>query len=598
MSEPVEIRQRRRVSLATALTGAVSLLIVAAVGGVLYVSLGSGRANTFALLLDKTDLAMQLLETRIRGQLDPVMGSATEIGEMIASGRLRPTNRPAMVATLSGALAAIPQATGLVFLDPNGPGTAVARLDGEIRPRPLPPPPQAGQGLDQARNADGPFWSPPVWVRGLRTAAINVVVPVHRDGAFVGVIGALVTLADMNEFLQALRRKEGLTAFILYDGTTVLAHPDLTEYEPVARGSGESPLPDLVTADPELKLLETTHTHPQGIPAAFGEAFSTIRMDDDHIVLMREITGFGSRPWQLGLRFDRAELTREVERIQLAGGIGLAILVLALVLAQLWGRAVARRIRLLAVTAASLTTLDVANTKPLPDSRIRELASAARAFNALIRAMRWFESYVPQRLVVDLMSRGDRAIASEERELTIMFTDIRGFSALAEDKRPAEIAGILNRHFAMLTGCIEAEGGTVDKFIGDSLMAFWGAPEPMTDHRVRALRAAVAIQQAVTEQRRRDDADDVAVRVGIHTGPVVVGNIGAPSRVNYTVVGDPVNMASRLQELAKEIAPDDDCVVLISEATAAGAPEAMTLTSVGIRAIKGRRGTINAYRLA
>ncbi len=122
MSERVEIRPRLRWSLATALAGAVSLLVAFAAGGVLYVAIGSARENTFDLLLDKTDLGMQLLETRVRGQLDPVMTAATQIGEMIAGGRLEPTNRGAIIATFRGALAARPQATGMIFIDRGGSG--------------------------------------------------------------------------------------------------------------------------------------------------------------------------------------------------------------------------------------------------------------------------------------------------------------------------------------------------------------------------------------------------------------------------------------------------------------------------------------------
>ena len=438
----------------------------------------------------------------------------------------------------------------------------------------------------------------------LRTAGLNVVVPVRgAGGEFIGLVGALVALTDVNAFLDALRRDEDFTAFILYDGTAVLAHPDLVGYDPPSAAGDEPPLPALAaTADSALLLLEAQETRPDGIPDAFLDRFSSIRIAGVSVVLLRESDAFGNRPWQLGLSFDRAELGREVDRILVAGGTGLAILAVALVLAQLLGRRVAGRIGLLAATAERLTTLDIANTKPLPGSRIRELANAARAFNALIGAMRWFESYVPKRLVLDLMSHGDRAIASEERELTIMFTDIRGFSALAEDKQPAEVAGLLNHHFDLIAHCIEAEGGTVDKFIGDSIMAFWGAPEPMTDH--RALRAAAAICLAVADGMRRqraDGGDVVAMRVGLHTGlhtgPVIVGNIGSQSRVNYTVVGDPVNTPSRLQGLAKEIAPDDDCVVLVSEATAAGAPDDLTLTFLGPHTLRGRRSSLNVHRL-
>ena len=158
MSERVEIRPRLRWSLATALAGAVSLLVAFAAGGVLYVAIGSARENTFDLLLDKTDLGMQLLETRVRGQLDPVMTAATQIGEMIAGGRLEPTNRGAIIATFRGALAARPQATGMIFIDRGAQAVVMGRRpDGVLQANPGPPIEFRRDRLRTAQAAPGPF---------------------------------------------------------------------------------------------------------------------------------------------------------------------------------------------------------------------------------------------------------------------------------------------------------------------------------------------------------------------------------------------------------------------------------------------------------
>jgi len=116
-----------------------------------------------------------------------------------------------------------------------------------------------------------------------------------------------------------------------------------------------------------------------------------------------------------------------------------------------------------------------------------------------------------------------------------------------------QIAALLNEHFTLIGECIEAEGGTVDKFIGDAVMAFWGAPEEEPDHAARALRAAkamVAVLDRENERRVADGLAPVAMRAAIHTGSVVVGNIGSKNRINYTIVGDAVSTAARLEELA------------------------------------------------
>ena len=218
--------------------------------------------------------------------------------------------------------------------------------------------------------------------------------------------------------------------------------------------------------------------------------------------------------------------------------------------------------------------------------------------------MKLFETYVPKQLVLGLVQRGETIETTEERILTIMFTDIRGFSTLAEHMGAAEIAELLNTHFEMLASAIEAEGGTVDKYIGDAIMAFWGAPEQVPDHAARALRAAAEIQRRVradNDARRARGDEALRIRVGIHTGQVIVGNIGSKNRVNYTVVGDAVNTASRIDSLAKEIATEEDCIILTSGDTRDLAGPADTgvydLQNLGEREIRGREGTVSIFQL-
>ncbi len=162
-------------------------------------------------------------------------------------------------------------------------------------------------------------------------------------------------------------------------------------------------------------------------------------------------------------------------------------------------------------------------------------------------------------------------MASETRELTVMFTDIVHFSEISERMGAEETAAFLNRHFGLLAACIEAEDGTIDKYIGDAVMAFWGAPDRMDDHAARrsARRAASPRRSPPTMRAaRRKGLRPVRVRIGIHSGPAVVGNIGTPERVNYTIVGDTVNDAQRLEALGHKLDAGADVTVLMSAETA------------------------------
>jgi class 3 adenylate cyclase len=456
--------------------------------------------------------------------------------------------------------------------------------------------------MDEARRATRPYWSAPIWLPTLRQAALTLRVPVRRDGAFIGVLSAIVTLNELADYLEKLRAEEHIAGFILYDHRYLLAHAGMKDIEVKGQSGIEVALPEIgAVDDPALGLLLGQGRDAPIPPRADGSrAFSMARISDDYIVLLRDMAGYGPRPWQLGLRFQTSDIGSEIQRLETTAAIGLAILIVTVVSSALVGRHLTRQIRRLAKAADRLRALELDKVANVPESRFRELSDAARAFNAMLVAMRLFETYLPKSLVLRLLRRSDRAVKSEERELTIMFTDIRAFSTLAEKMRPWEIAELLNRHFDLLAGCIEAEGGTVDKYIGDCIMAFWGAPEEMADHAARALRAAAAIQRAVIDDIRRQRLQggvEVAVRVGIHTGPVVVGNIGSASRLNYTVVGDTVNIASRMEALAKESHPEEDCVVLLTQAAAAAGGAGFDLTPLGEFPVKGRVGTVAVYRL-
>jgi len=214
----------------------------------------------------------------------------------------------------------------------------------------------------------------------------------------------------------------------------------------------------------------------------------------------------------------------------------------------------------------------------------------------------WCGIYEPKTLVKRLMGRGEaHDLASVERKVTVLFTDIAGFTGLSETMPAAEIADFLNNHFTLVAKCVEAEGGTVDKYIGDSVMAFWGAPEPQHDHAERACRAALAVSVALksdNEARSQEGKPPVHMRIGVHTGDVIVGNIGAPGRINYTIVGDTVNTANRLEQLCKEVcAGSPEASILVSGATAAALGPGFAPASVGEHRLRGRHETVEVYRL-
>ena len=217
-------------------------------------------------------------------------------------------------------------------------------------------------------------------------------------------------------------------------------------------------------------------------------------------------------------------------------------------------------------------------------------------------AARWLGVYAPRQVSRRLLEGRDfGATSAQMREVTVMLTDIVGFTTMAEQSTPAVVTDFVNRHFTMLNSCVEGEGGTLAQFIGDSVMSFWGAPDPLPDHAARACRAALAIAAALeVENARRatDGLEAVRMRIGINTGMVTAGNVGAPGRSNYGIVGDTVNTTQRIEQLAKTLCPDHPtAAILVGARTHALAGPGFAFREAGAHEVRGRREPVMIYRL-
>ncbi|MGY8957198.1 MAG: adenylate/guanylate cyclase domain-containing protein [Alphaproteobacteria bacterium] len=610
MSETLEDTppKRTRARLTTVLVGGVTLLILLAVGSVLWVTLTSATRNTFELLGERASATLDVLEAKVDGQLVSVTVGVEDFAKQFADGRLNITDRRSNVFhSFAGFLSAHPQVTAMLYVGVDQNSIVVTRSEGFPIEVPSTPGSQERRkfALESTAQSGKPLWAPPIWVSDVGQPVVTYIAPVKRGDELLGVVIAPVVLTRVSEFLLDLETEGNLSAFIVHNHDRVLAHPRMKEGDFVTTSSiAENPLPRIEDVpEPAFKLLAGGGEEATQI-MTYAANVTDARLDDDTVIITRDTNKFGPSVWTLGVTLQRAIVGQEVQRLLNTAFVGMGILVFAVLLGFVFARHLNQQIGRLVTAAAALTRLDVATAPNVPDSRITELSEAARAFNRMIAALRLFEVYVPKQLVLRMMQGGKAVDATEERVLTIMFTDIRGFSTIAEHMDAGEIAGFLNEHFDMLAGPIEAEGGTVDKYIGDAIMAFWGAPERMPDHAARALRAAADIQRLVqADNKRRLDTGEpkLAIRIGIHTGAVVVGNIGSQNRINYTIVGDPVNIASRIDSLAKELATDEDCIVLVSgdacEHANIQADASFDLSPLGEREIRGREGTVKIFRL-
>ncbi|HET7343918.1 MAG TPA: adenylate/guanylate cyclase domain-containing protein, partial [Methylomirabilota bacterium] len=208
-----------------------------------------------------------------------------------------------------------------------------------------------------------------------------------------------------------------------------------------------------------------------------------------------------------------------------------------------------------------------------------------------------FSRYVAPEVVDQLVKNpGQFALGGETRELTVMFADVAGFTSLSEGRAPAQIVELMNECFTEITSVIQRHGGTVDKFIGDAVMAFWNAPVEHADHAARACRATQDLLTALVRLNvgwAARGLPAISMRVGLATGPALVGNVGSSTKFNYTVMGDTVNLASRLEGAAKVFGT----LSLVAGSTVQAAAGAVSCRELDWLAVKGRSEAVPVFEI-
>ncbi|MBN8249784.1 MAG: adenylate/guanylate cyclase domain-containing protein, partial [Verrucomicrobia bacterium] len=585
-------RPRRTVSFRSLLTLTLLAVLTGSVVVLTGLSTFFGDRNFTSLTTTIAEQTLGRAESEIRRLLQKAVDQNRQAVRLLSDQPLGKPQVPVLIQYLGGALEAQPQLARLTLtLQPSGEFLQAQRLaDGRIQIRQAtraddgqfdltvgPWPWEArvtrvtrrvpASDLDAAflpeeklTNAS-PFWSgaypwsepgqPERWLVRLASPILD------EDRNLRAIVSSSLDLEQLDEFLEELDGQvPGYVAvFERGEGNQV---PRLIGHPPPGRSGNVPNTTAARTAlDPAMDAyfrainLDPKTSGPHRDNSEYARLF---RVDGiGYFGSFNDLELPSDPPWVIAMVLPVSEVAGGVMRnLRWALLAAAAFLTLGAVIAYWIALRISRPMRQLGADARAMSRLDF-STAPRPMSAVREVRELEQALTDARLSLRSFRKYVPADVVRLLMESGDEArLGGRTARLTLLFSDISNFTPIAETTEPQRLVEQLGEYLAAVSAAIHAHRGVVDKFIGDGVMAFWGAPQPDPHQALAAARAALEIQQRLDRLNARWAAEGRPVfptRIGLHSGDAVVGNIGSEDRLNYTAIGDPVNLASRLESL-------------------------------------------------
>jgi adenylate cyclase len=444
---------------------------------------------------------------------------------------------------------------------------------------------------------DGPGWSMLSHLPYRNRPAIVTSTPVVINRDFAGVVAVVVELERLSRFLAGLQVGNTGTVVLLERSGRVVASAASAALKRQRRGE----TPELETLARDHPMLASVDALLHGGSLSLADLRETRQLqatgpiDGKNYFVTFSPLNFSD--WVVATVIPASDFLASIERSAMTLLIALAVLTVV----------VAAIAILLANRLLAAPLLRIAGQlKHIEDfrlDRVIRLASPLREFDDLSsvllqmsRGLASFQKYMPTELVRTLVSQGVEARpGGQQQTLTVMFTDVAGFTGISEELGD-RVVPVLAQYLEAVSAAVLNHCGTIDKFIGDGVMAFWGAPVPNERHAIDACAAALECQRLLAVQRsgaERCGGTPLRMRVGINTGRMLVGNIGSSERLSYTVIGDPVNVASCLEPLGKIYGVD----IIIGEDTRIAAGDAIIVRRLDLVSVYGRIGGLAIYEL-
>ncbi len=409
-----------------------------------------------------------------------------------------------------------------------------------------------------------------------------------NTGEFVGVISSTVSLKSLATVLQKNTLK-GISLVINQKGE-IVAHPVEKNYSKIV--------------GTDTKLITVDDLNDKSILAAYQKkelekksrfVFTVDQVE--YIALFKEFALDGFKDWEFLMVTPIDEFIGGVKTTQRNTLlICLLILIFSTIVIAFIAKRIARPINNLSEQADRITNFELEEEAGVV-SGIQEIQKLQNSISRMRSSLISFGKFVPKKLVKKLVDKGTEVkIGGKKKQLSILFTDIANFTTISETYPAEKLVLHLYEYFDEMTSIITDNNGTVDKYIGDSIMAFWGAPQHDNNHYLNCCLSALLCQRRLADLNRKwgyEKKPELFTRIGIHTGDVIVGNMGSSERMNYTIIGDSVNLAARLEGTNKFYRTN----IIVSDFTVRQLHEHAVVRPLDIVAVKGKNEGITIYEL-
>ncbi|MFA7229835.1 MAG: adenylate/guanylate cyclase domain-containing protein [Victivallaceae bacterium] len=435
------------------------------------------------------------------------------------------------------------------------------------------------------------FWSEPYIFFENGKPGITVSCPVFNpDNSIKGIMAADITLGGLSEFIKKADDFDHGLMFMVDNNNLLLAFTDPNRMTINENGKVRRLMPE------ELKIPQITDAMRQYKDN--GEKLFLYNSNDtSYLACFARFPKEFGKAWKFVFIAPEDDFLGAMKNtLKMTLLLSLAVMIIAIAAAVMLARQISRPIEKLAAEVLEVKNFNLDSRAEIK-SHIHEIQTMDSAVKDMKNSLKAFRLYVPSVLVNQLIASGeDVTVGGRDRELTLFFSDIAGFTDISESIPPKELMLQLSEYFDQVTRIIETEKGTLDKFIGDAVMAFWGAPIANEDHAVCACRAALKCQKAINalnKEWQQVGKYAFVTRIGLHSSYMVVGNMGSSQRLNYTVIGDGVNLASRLEGLNKIYHTG----ILISKATHRYVQNIFICRIIDQIAVKGKSQSVVIYEL-